>query len=96
MCPVNIFGKPGGLSWTLYELALGTENIISQDILPHIKLLRNSLPKNDALKYPNLLYSLRPKKNYVLWFKICLETNDVLLNLTCVHVHVDMQQSISI
>jgi hypothetical protein len=30
----------------------------------------------------------------VLVFKIC-KKNDVLLNLACMHVHVDMQQSIS-
>jgi hypothetical protein len=42
-----------------------------------------------------LAYSLRPKKNDVLGFKICPKTNDVLLNLACVHVHVAMQQSIS-
>jgi hypothetical protein len=41
-------------------------------------------------------YSLRPKKNDVLGFKICQKKkNDVLLNLTCVHVHVGMQQSIN-
>jgi hypothetical protein len=40
-------------------------------------------------------YSLRPKKNDVLGFKICPKKNDVLLNLACVHVHVGMQQSIS-
>jgi hypothetical protein len=40
-------------------------------------------------------YSLRPKKNDVLRFKICPKKNDVLLNLACVHVHVGMQQSIS-
>jgi hypothetical protein len=40
-------------------------------------------------------YSLRPKKNDVLEFKICPKKNDVLLNLACMHVHVDMQQSIS-
>jgi hypothetical protein len=40
-------------------------------------------------------YPLRPKKNDVLGFKICLKKNDVLLNLVCVHLHVDMQQSIS-
>jgi hypothetical protein len=39
-------------------------------------------------------YSLRPKKNDVLGFKICPK-NDVLLNLACVHVHVGMQQSVS-
>jgi hypothetical protein len=41
------------------------------------------------------IYSLRPKKNDVLGFKICPKKNDVLLNLVRVHVHVDMQQSIS-
>jgi hypothetical protein len=40
-------------------------------------------------------YSLRPKKNDVLGFKICPKKNDVLLNLACVHVHVGMQQSIN-
>jgi hypothetical protein len=40
-------------------------------------------------------YSLRPRKNDVLGFKICPKKNDVLLNLACVHVHVGMQQSIS-
>jgi hypothetical protein len=40
-------------------------------------------------------YSLRPKKNDVLILKICPKNNDVLLNLACVHVHVDMQQSVS-
>jgi hypothetical protein len=40
-------------------------------------------------------YSLRPKKNDVLGFKICPKKNDVLLNLARVHVHVGMQQSIS-
>jgi hypothetical protein len=39
--------------------------------------------------------SLRPKKNDVLGFKICPKKNDILLNLACLHVHVDMQQSIS-
>jgi hypothetical protein len=38
-------------------------------------------------------YSLRPKKNDVLGFKICPKKNDVLHNLACVHVA--MQQSIS-
>jgi hypothetical protein len=33
-------------------------------------------------------YSLRPKKNDILGFKICPKKNDVLLNLVCVHVHV--------
>jgi hypothetical protein len=42
------------------------------------------------------IYSLRPKKNDVLGFKICPKKNDVLLNLACLHVHVGMQQSISI
>jgi hypothetical protein len=41
------------------------------------------------------VYSLRPKKNDVLGFKICPKKNDVLLNLACVYVHVSMQQSIS-
>jgi hypothetical protein len=41
------------------------------------------------------VYSLRPKKNDVLGFKICPKKNYVLLNLACVHVHVAMQQSIS-
>jgi hypothetical protein len=40
-------------------------------------------------------YSLRPQKNDVLGFKICLKKNDILLNLVCVHVHVDMHQSIT-
>jgi hypothetical protein len=40
-------------------------------------------------------YSLRPKKNDVLGFKICPKKNDVLFNLACVHVHVGMQQSIN-
>jgi hypothetical protein len=40
-------------------------------------------------------YSLHPKMNDVLGFKMCLKKNDVLLNLACLHVHVDMQQSIS-
>jgi hypothetical protein len=40
-------------------------------------------------------YSLRPKKNDVLGFKICPEKNEVLLNLASLHVHVGMQQSIS-
>jgi hypothetical protein len=40
-------------------------------------------------------YSLRPKNNDVLEFKICPKKNDVLLNLACVHVHVGMQQLIS-
>jgi hypothetical protein len=40
-------------------------------------------------------YSLRPKKNDVLGFKICHKKNDVLLNLACVQVHVVMQQSIN-
>jgi hypothetical protein len=40
-------------------------------------------------------YSLHPKKNDVLRFKICPKKNDILLNLACVHVHVGMQQSIS-
>jgi hypothetical protein len=39
-------------------------------------------------------YSLHPKKNAVLGFKICPKKNDVLLNLACVHVHVAMQQLI--
>jgi hypothetical protein len=39
-------------------------------------------------------YSLCPKKNDFLGFKICPQKNDVLLDLVCVHVHVDMQQSI--
>jgi hypothetical protein len=43
----------------------------------------------------NFLYSLRPKKNDVLGFKICPKKNDVLLNLASLHVHVVMQQSIS-
>jgi hypothetical protein len=41
------------------------------------------------------MYSLPLKKNDVLGFKICPKKNDVLFNLVCVHVHVDMQQSIS-
>jgi hypothetical protein len=45
--------------------------------------------------YSHYNYSLRPKKNVVLGFKICPKKNDVLLNLACVHVHVGMQQSIS-
>jgi hypothetical protein len=40
-------------------------------------------------------YSLRPKKNDVLGFKICPKKNDILLNLACLHVYVAMQQSIS-
>jgi hypothetical protein len=40
-------------------------------------------------------YSLRPKKNDDLGFKICPNKNDVLLNLVCVHVYADMQQSIN-
>jgi hypothetical protein len=44
---------------------------------------------------PHFWYSLRPKNNDVLGFKICPKKNDVLLNLACVHVHVGMQQSIS-
>jgi hypothetical protein len=41
------------------------------------------------------IYSLRPKKNEVLGFKICPKKNDVLLNLATLYVHVGMQQSIS-
>jgi hypothetical protein len=44
---------------------------------------------------PEMGYSLRLKKNDVLGFKICPKKNDVLLNLASLHVHVDMQQSIS-
>jgi hypothetical protein len=43
----------------------------------------------------DIAYSLGPKKNDVLGFKICPKKNDVLLNLACLHVHVGMQQSIS-
>jgi hypothetical protein len=42
-----------------------------------------------------IIYSLRPKKNDVLGFKICLQKNGVLLNLACLYVQVGMQQSIS-
>jgi hypothetical protein len=52
----------------------------------------NSIP---ILLFKHFSYSLRPKKNDVLGFKICPKKNDILLNLACVHVHVDMQQSIS-
>jgi hypothetical protein len=40
-------------------------------------------------------FKICPKKNDVLGFKICPKKNDVLLNLACVHVHVGMQQSIN-
>jgi hypothetical protein len=40
------------------------------------------------------VYSLHPKKNDILEFKICTKKNDILLNLACVHEHVGMQQSI--
>jgi hypothetical protein len=40
------------------------------------------------------IYSLRPKKNDVLGFKICPKKNDGLLNLASLHVYVGMQQSI--
>jgi hypothetical protein len=49
----------------------------------------------DLLPCTPEIYSLRPKKNDVLVFKICLKKNDILLNLACLHVHVGMQQSIS-
>jgi hypothetical protein len=42
-----------------------------------------------------MMYSLRPKKDGVLGFKIYPKKNDVLLNLVCGHMHVAMQQSIS-
>jgi hypothetical protein len=69
----------------------------------HITLLHNFFLhqtaqfKNQENKshFLNLLYSLRPKKNDVLGFKICPKKNDVLLNLACLRVHVGMQQSIS-
>jgi hypothetical protein len=51
--------------------------------------------ENVAENASQIKYSLRPKKNEVLGFKICPKKNDVLLNLACVHVHVGMQQSIS-
>jgi hypothetical protein len=40
-------------------------------------------------------YSLHPKKNDILGFKICPEKHVVLLNLACLHVHVGMKQSFS-
>jgi hypothetical protein len=40
----------------------------------------------------DIAYSLGPKKNDVLGFKICPKKNDILLNLACLHVHVGMQQ----
>jgi hypothetical protein len=53
----------------------------------------NLYSKDEA--YLTKIYPLRLKKNDVLGFKICPKKNDVLLNLACVHVHVDMQQSIN-
>jgi hypothetical protein len=61
----------------------------------HAKVIVRGLNKHSYATDNFQMYSLRPKKNDVLGFKICPKKNDVLLNLASLHVHVGMQQSIN-
>jgi hypothetical protein len=63
--------------------------------LSNMHMGKPSSTLEDLQDWINMIYSLRPKKNDILGFKICPKKNDVLLNLACVHVHVGMQQSVS-
>jgi hypothetical protein len=73
----------------LLPLTFGTfENIFLRNFMERFQNIYAS-GEDTARHTPSV-----QKKFDVLVFKIC-KKNDVLLNLACMHVHVDMQQSIS-